>query len=371
VVYRIKMFDPVIEDDDIQAVVKVLKSGWLAHGPEVRAFEKEFAEYIGVDYAAAVSNGTVALMLALKALDIGPGDEVLVPDYTFIASATAVLMVGAKPVFVDVDIKTFNIDIDDLQDKITPRTKAIVAVHLFGHPANMKKIIEVVQDKGIIVIEDAAQAHGAEIMGKKVGSFGDVAIFSFYATKNLTTGEGGMIVSNNKSLIEKVKLLRNHGQTARYIHEILGGNYRMTSFQAALGRIQLRKLDKLNEIRRKNAQYLSNSLNTIKGVEVPYEESWAKHVYHIYAVKIWEYDRDCVRECMVKKGIEVAVHYPVPLHRQPLFRKLGYNECCKKAQLLAQVELSLPIHPKLKNEDLDFIAEVFKECLDICRKPES
>ncbi len=366
--YRIKLFEPVIEEDEIQNVVEVLKSKWLAHGPVVERFEEEFAKYLGVDYAAAVSNGTIALVLALKAFDIGPGDEVLVPDYTFIATATSVLMTGARPVLVDVDPRTFNISVDDVLNKITPRTRAIIAVHLFGHPADLKALQEIAQDKGLVLIEDAAQAHGAEAYGKKVGCFGDAATFSFYATKNLTTGEGGMVVSNDRRVIEKVKLLRNHGQIAKYIHEVLGGNYRMTSIQAAIGLAQLRKLDRLNERRRKNAALLTQLLSRIQSIGLPVEEPWAKHVYHLYAAKIVDADRDCVRECMVKRGIEVAVHYPIPIHRQPLFRKLGYGECCPNAVRLSQIELSLPVHPLLSEDDVRFVALTLSECIDACRQ---
>ncbi len=369
--YRVRLFEPVIEDDDVEAVVSVLKSGWLAHGPVVESFEKMFANYIGVEHAAAVSNGTVALMLSLKALGIGNGDKVLVPDYTFIATATSALMVGAIPVFVDVNYETFNIDIDDLQKKISETSaKAIIAVHLFGHPADIKAIKDIASDKGILLIEDAAQAHGAEAWGKKVGSFGDAAIFSFYATKNMTTGEGGMILSNNKQFIEKVKLLRNHGQVARYVHEELGGNYRITSIQAALGLTQLRKLDRLNEIRRRNAMILTNELTKLKGyVETPYEAQWAKHVYHVYALKLLpSVDRECVIKCMQSAGIETAIHYPLPLHKQPLFQKLGYKECCINSSVLSQRELSIPVHPKLSENDAKFVADVCKHCIQSCIK---
>ncbi len=365
--YRIKLFEPQIGDEEIAEVSRVLKSKWLAHGPEVEAFEREFANYLGVDHAAAVSNGTIALVLALKALGIGPGDEVIVPNYTFIATATSVLMVGAKPVLVDVEWQTFNISIEEVEKAITSRTKAIIAVHLFGHPANVKALKELCQDKGLYLIEDAAQAHGAEAYGKKVGSWSDVATFSFYATKNLTTGEGGMVVSNDRKIIEKVKLLRNHGQVARYVHEILGGNYRMTSFQAAIGRVQLRKLDKLNEIRRSNAQYLSSLLKDVDGIELPAELPWAKHVYHLYAVKILRANRDCVAKCMKEKGIEVGIHYPIPINKQPLFRKLGYgNECMPNSDKLSRVELSLPTHPGLTNRDIEVIAKELRLCLERC-----
>ncbi len=364
---RIKLFEPVI-DDDVEAVVNVLRSGWIAHGPEVELFEMEFAEYIGVSYAAAVANGTIALMLALKVLGIGQGDEVLVPDYTFIATATAVLMVGAIPRFVDVEYTTFNIDINDLQEKITNRTKAIIAVHLFGHPADVKALQDIAKDRKLLLIEDAAQAHGAEAWNQKVGSFGDAAIFSFYATKNMTTGEGGMVISNNRNVIEKVKLLRNHGQVARYVHAELGGNYRMTSIQAALGRVQLKKLDRLNNIRRNNAKKLNTRLSCLREyIELPYELPWAKHVYHVYAIKIKRAEyRECVQKCLDSNGVETAIHYPLPLHLQPLFQSLGYHTCCENALKLSKCELSLPIHPRLSNEDVEYIGTTLISCIMDC-----
>jgi perosamine synthetase len=362
---RIKMFEPVIEDEDIEAVIRVLKSGWLAHGPEVEAFEQEFAEYIGVKYAAAVSNGTVGLMLALKALGIKNGDVVLVPDYTFIASATSVLMIGARPRFVDVDVETFNIDVEDLLSKIDDKVKAVMVVHLFGHPADMKVLKEIAEDRKLILIEDAAQAHGAEAYGRKVGSFGDAAVFSFYATKNMTTGEGGMVVSDKKEVIEKVKLLRNHGQIARYVHIELGGNYRMTSIQAALGRIQLKKLDKLNSMRRSIAYKYNELLKNVDCIKTPVEKPWAKHVYHIYALKIVDsICRDSLYNCLTSKGIEVGIHYPLPLHKQPLFKSLGYEECCANASYLSSVELSIPVHPKLTDEDINIIVKSIRECIE-------
>ncbi len=364
---RIKMFEPQIGSEEINAVVDVLKSRWLAHGPVVEAFEREFAEYIGVRYAAAVSNGTVALVLALKALDVGPGDEVIVPNYTFIATATSVLMVGAKPVLVDVEPDTFNISVEEVQKAITSRTRAVIAVHLFGHPADVKALREICDDRGIHLIEDAAQAHGAEAYGRKVGSWGHVSTFSFYATKNLTTGEGGMVLSDDEQIIRRVKMLRNHGQIAKYVHETLGGNFRMTSFQAALGRAQLRKLDMLNDVRRRNAALLSSIVREIHGVEPPVEKPWARHVYHLYAAKILSSDRDCVADCMKNAGIEVAVHYPVPINKQPLFVKLGYGSLVLPvSEKLSRVELSLPVHPGLSEEDIARVGNALKECVEKC-----
>ncbi|RLG77333.1 MAG: aminotransferase DegT, partial [Thermoprotei archaeon] len=238
----IKVNAPYITEDEINAVIEVLKSGQLAHGPVVEEFEKAFSEYLGVPYTVAVSNGTVALYLALKALGIGEGDEVIVPDFTFIATASMVVAAGAKPVFADIDLRTYTIDPEDVKKKITKRTKAMIVVHLYGHPANMGELMDIAKEHNLYLIEDCAQSHGAEFRGIKTGSFGDVAAFSFYATKNLTMGEGGAVVTKSKEVAEKVKLLRNHGQISRYYHEVIGWNFRLTSIQAAIGLQQLRKL---------------------------------------------------------------------------------------------------------------------------------
>ncbi len=351
---------PIIEDEEIEAVIRVLKSGILAHGPEVEAFEREFAEYIGVEYAVAVANGTAALDLVLKAFDIGPGDEVITTPFTFIATANAILYQGAKPVFADIDPKTYNLDPNDVLEKITPRTRAIIVVHLFGQPADMKAFTEIAEDHKLILIEDAAQAHGAEFMGKKVGGFGHAAIFSFYATKNMTTGEGGMIVTNDRRIAERVKLLRNHGQTEKYLHIELGWNLRMTSIQAALGRVQLRKLDRLNEIRRRNAHMLTQKLSKIKGITPPYEDPRVKHVYHQYVIRVeddFPITRDELRKMLAEKGIGTDVHYPRPIFQQPLYQRLGYPQnICPNAIEASKRVLSLPVHPYVTPEDIEYIA---------------
>jgi len=365
----IKLFEPIIEDDDVDAVVRVLRSKWLAHGPEVEMFEKEFAEYIGVKHAVAVSNGTTALYLLYQAVGIGEGDKVAGPALTFVATASAAAMLRAKPVFVDIDLRTYTVDPDSLSEVLSEEVKAVVPVHLFGHPADMDKIAEVVEGKAL-VLEDAAQAHGAAYKGAKVGSLGDAAIFSFYATKNITSGEGGIVTTNRLDVAEKIKLLRNHGQTRKYYHVVLGGNYRLTSIQAALARVQLRKLDKLNEIRRRNAAMLTQALRELSDVVVlPSEAPWAYHVYHLYPVRLREEHTDArnkIVECLRSKGVEVAVHYPVPLHRQPLFRDLGQEKCCPNADLVAKTEISLPCHPGLNEGDVLYVAKVFSECVETC-----
>ncbi|HDD26357.1 MAG TPA: DegT/DnrJ/EryC1/StrS family aminotransferase, partial [Acidilobales archaeon] len=259
----IRVSSPYITDEEVELVRKVLLSRRLAAGPVVKEFEERFARFIGVKHALAVANGTIALELILKALSIGPGDEVIVPDFTFIATASTVLMVGAKPVFADIELDTYTIDINDVQNKITNRTKAIVAVHLYGHPANVKALKEICDDKGIHLIEDSAQAHGAKAFGKCVGSFGIASAFSFYATKNLTTGEGGMITTDDDNLANIIKLLRNHGQERRYYHVMLGSNYRMSEIHAAIGLAQLRKLEFMNRRREELAKAYTERLSNV------------------------------------------------------------------------------------------------------------
>ncbi len=362
---RIPIAKPVITDEDIEAVARVLRSGMLAQGREVELFEKEFAEYIGVDYAVAVANGTAALDIALKAVGVREGDEVITTPFTFIATANAVLFQRAKPVFADINPKTYNLDPGDVVEKITSRTKAIIVVHLYGQPADMKAFREIADDYKLVLVEDAAQAHGAEFMGEKVGSLGDIAIFSFYPTKNMTTGEGGMITTNNEEYARKARLLRDHGQTRKYLHEILGWNLRMTNIAAALGRVQLRRLDKLNRIRGENARMLTSGLEKIEGIETPYVDPRVKHVWHQYVIRVkreYPLTRDELREYLEKKGVGTAIHYPLPIHHQPLYRRLGYPpDICPNAIEASREVLSIPVHPSLSREDIEYIIDCIRE----------
>ncbi|CAB50073.1 DegT/DnrJ/EryC1/StrS family aminotransferase [Pyrococcus abyssi] len=356
---------PIIEDEEINAVVNVLKSGMLAQGKEVEAFEKEFSEYLGVKHAIAVTNGTIALDVALKALKIGQGDEVITTPFTFIASANSILFQGAKPVFADIDPKTFNLDPNDVLEKITSKTKAILVVHLYGQPADMKAFREIAEDHNLYLIEDCAQAHGAEFEGKKVGTFGDIAAFSFYPTKNMTTGEGGMVVTDNDELAERARLIRDHGQAEKYLHVELGYNYRMTNIAAAIGRAQLKKLDKWNEIRIKNAEILSRGIERIKGLTPPFVDPRVKHVFHQYVIRVeddYPLSRDELAKELRNRGIGTAVHYPVPVHHQPLYQKLGYpRDICPNAIEASRKVLSLPVHPAVSREDLDYIIRTLEE----------
>ncbi len=351
---------PKIDEEEIENVIRVLKSGIIAHGEVVREFEEKFRDYLGVRYSVAVSNGTVALDVALKACRIGEGDEVITTPFTFIATANAILFQNAKPVFADIDERTFNIDPDEVLEKITPKTKAIVGVHIFGHPFDVDAILEICEDHNLILIEDSAQAHGAEYKGRKVGTFG-IGCFSFYATKNMTTGEGGMITTNDDEIAKRCRLIRSHGEIGKYNHVELGYNYRMTNIQAAIGLAQLKKLDDMNEKRRKNAEYLNRHLK-VEGLIKPYEAKHVKHVYHQYVVRLTEdfpMSRDDFMEYLRRNGIGCAIHYPKPIYKQPLYVRLGFGDYrCPVAEEASLQVLSLPVHPALSGEDLRHIVEV-------------
>lgn len=354
----IALCKPVIDSLEADYVLQVLNSGMLASGEWVRRFEDNFSRYIGTRYAIANSNGTVALDIALKALNLKDGDEVIVPDFTFIATANSVLFQGSKPVFADIDRKTFNLDPEDVAERITSKTRAIIGVHLFGHPFDVKAIGEICEDHHLSLVEDCAQAHGAELKGQKAGSLGDVGCFSFYATKNMTTGEGGMVTTSDEELKRRLDLIINHGQSQKYLHTTLGYNYRLTNLQAAIGLAQLEKLDGFNEQRIRNADRLTKGLN-LPGLRTPFKEADAKHVYHQYAVLIedeFPMSRDKFMEYLSGKGIGCAIHYPYAIHMQPFYKSLGYrSEQCPVAVEASARVLSLPVYPGLNDEDMDYI----------------
>ncbi len=362
---KISIAKPNFGKEEEDAVKEVLESGILASGPKTRLFEKEFAEYIGVEHAVAMTSGTVALDVALKTLNIGPGDEVITSAFSFIASSNCILFQNAKPVFADIDPKTFNIDPSDVAEKITAKTKALIPVHLFGQPANMDVLMKIAEDNGIALVEDAAQAHGAEYKGQKAGRIGDVGCFSFYATKNMTEGEGGMITTNDPKLADKARLLINHGQSRKYHHETLGYNYRITEFCAAIGSVQLRKLDGFNMKRIENASLLSNGIRGSTGLTVPHVDKDVKHVFHQYVVRVEDsycLDRDELADRLTEHGVGVAVHYPVPIYRQPFYQALGYSEtACPNTEEACSRVLSLPVHPLVDKKDIEYILDVLKE----------
>jgi len=350
---------PSVGREEIAAVTAVLESGMLAAGSRVAEFERAFSGYCGTPHAVAVNNGTAALHAALLAAGIGPGDEVIVPDFTFYATASSVLMCGATPVFADVDEKTFNIFPQEIENRVTPKTKAVIAVHLFGLPFDVPAVQEICRRHNLLLIEDAAQAHGALLGGKRVGSFGDLACFSFYATKNMITGEGGMVTTKDKVLYDRLRLVINHGQSKKYLHTCLGYNYRMTDIAAAIGLVQLQRLPGFNEKRRNNAEYYNAHLSA-KGLVVPFTPPGMQPVYHQYVVRLtreFPMDRAGFMEYLKENGIGSAIHYPIPLHRQPVFGKTSDPDPCPVATRLAASVLSLPVHPSLEKDQLAYICE--------------
>ncbi len=329
-------------------------------GQDVVDFERAFAGYVNARYALGVNSGTDALFFGLLSLGVSCGDEVIVPAFTYIASAFAVTYTGAKPVFVDIDDRTFNIDPKKIERAITKKTKAIMPVHLYGQSADMDLILDIAAKHGLKVIEDAAQAHGTEYRGRKVGALGDVGCFSFYPTKNLGAfGDGGMIVTNKESLYEKLKKLRDYGRTSRYIHTSMGYNSRLDSIQAVFLNEKLKRLDKWNKMRVEAARHYANSLEGVEGVLLPREEKYGTHVYHIFAVRVK--NRDAVQEGLKKAGIASMVHYPVPLHLQEVYAGLGYkNGDLPVAEQICNEILCLPIYPHIKKGQLTLVANTLK-----------
>lgn len=350
----ISIAKPLIGDEEKQAVLEVLDSGVIAQGPRVAAFEEAFAAMCGVKHAIATTSGTTALHTALLAHGIREGDEVITSSFTFIASANSVLFTGAKPVFVDIQPDTFNIDPALIEAAITTRAKAIMPVHLFGLPADMDAIRAIAEKHNLIVIEDACQSHGATFNGGRVGSFG-TGCFSLYPTKNITSGEGGMITTDDEALAESCKVIRQHGMRRRYYHDELGFNFRMTDIHAAIGLAQLGKLEKFNAARRQNAAFLSEHL---KGVGVPVEPEGCQHVYHQYTIRVPDGKRDALLEHLKQKGVGSGVYYPVPVHQQTYYtQELGYDQSLPVTEQAALEVLSLPVHPALSAGDLETIVD--------------
>ena len=348
---------PQIGEEERNAVLAVLESGQLAQGPVVEAFESEFAAWCGARHAVAVNSGTAALHLLLLAHGIKEGDEVITTPFTFVASANAALFVGARPVFVDIESDTYCLDPSRVEAAITPKTRAIVPVDLYGQAAQIPELRAIAERHGLVLIEDACQAHGAAIGAMKAGALGVSASFSFYPTKNMTTAEGGMVTTDDPDVAAKVGVLRQHGASHRYHHDVLGYNFRLTDIAAAIGRAQLAKLDRFNEIRRRNASVLDEGLAGIPGVVTPRERRGYRHVYHQYTVRI-EHNRDRFQERLLELGVGSAVHYAVPVHRQPLYVELGYGDVSMPAsEAAASQVLSLPVHPGVTESDLDRIID--------------
>ena len=343
---------PTMGREEEEAVLAVLRSGQIAQGARVAELEARFAAFVGTKHAVASTSGTASLHLNLLALGIGPGDEVITSPFTFIASANAILYVGATPVFADIHPCCYNLDPRAVEAKLTPRTKALLPVHLYGNPANMPALMEIAQRHGLAMVEDAAQAHGAAIEGRRVGSFGS-GNFSFYPTKNMTSVEGGMLTTDDDWLADRAQKFRNHGQTDRYRHELLGYNLRMSDIHAAVGLAQFDRLAAYTEARQRNARYLDEGLRGV--VETPHVRPGYAHVYHQYTVRIPDGRRDAVAAALRERGVGTGVHYPTPVHQQPIYLERGYRDSLPEAERAAREVLCLPVHPALSEADLETI----------------
>lgn len=372
----IPLSDIDIGEEEVKAVSEVLRSKWLSMGPVTQEFEDKFSHYLGIKHSFGVSNGTAALHIANKVLGIGPGDEVITPSLTFVATANASLYCGAKPVFADISgLDNLNISPDDILEKITSKTKAITVVHYGGYPCEMDVIMEIAEDHNLKVIEDAAHAPGAEYQNKKCGTMGDVGCFSFFPNKNMITGEGGMIVTNDSDLAEKIRTIRSHSMTTltwdrhkghAYSYDILdlGFNYRINELASALGQIQLFKLEKNNNKRKNIVKEYIKQFNAIKDISIPFMDHEGKSSYHLFPLILSEpISRDEIMVELKKMGIQTSVHYP-PIHLFSYYQKnLNINVSLPKTELISQQGLSLPLYPTLKNEDLAYVCKSLKNSL--------
>jgi dTDP-4-amino-4,6-dideoxygalactose transaminase len=346
-----------------QAIQEVIESSAFAGGRFVAAFEEDFAAYCNIPYAIGVGSGTEALWLSLLACGVGAGDEVITVPSTFMATAEAITHCGARPVFVDVDEYTYTMNPDALKPALTAKTKAIIPVHLFGQPADMDPILDFGRTQGLPVIEDACQAHGATYKGKRVGTFGDTACFSFYPGKNLGAfGEAGAIVTSSAELAEKIRILRDHGQERKYFHSLVGWNCRMDGIQAAVLRIKLRQLEAANQRRRNHAAQYDRGFREFEGVITPAQAAYARHVYHIYAIRVS--NRDETIRSLTDQGIATGIHYPVPVHLQEAYQTLGYTRASFPiAERCAAEFVSLPMYPELTQSQIEQVIEGVKEAV--------
>lgn len=344
------------------AVLGALESTQFILGPNVNQLEKEVADFCGVKHAIGVASGTDALHLAVRALDIGAGDEVITPSFTFIATAESIAYVGAIPVFVDIEPDTFNIDVSKIEAAITDRTKAIMPVHLFGQPADMDEILSLAQKHNLRIIEDCAQSFGAEYKGKMTGAMGDAGCFSFFPSKNLGCyGDGGMVITDSDDVAQRIKTLRNHGSKVRYYHHEIGYNSRLDDIQAAVLRVKLKRIREYNENRRKNA-HLYNKYLEGSGVTVPFEDDKGVHVFHQYT--LLSEKRDDIHKALGEAGIASAIYYPVPLHRQEVFKDAGFADASLPVtEDVAKKCLSLPMYPELEESAIEEICSVIRKVL--------
>lgn len=370
---------PQISDEEVALVAQTIQSKGFVEGKNARALEKEFAEFVGVKHAICAVNGTAALLLAMEGLNISPGAEVITSAYTFIASANAIAFGGSIPIFADIDPGTFNIDPEEIEAKITSKTKCILPVHIFGLPADMKTISDIAEDHNLMIIEDACQAHGGRIEGKHVGSFGDVGCFSFYATKNMITGEGGMIVTNNDEVAERIKSLKNHGRGASggYYHYLIGYNFRLADPLAAIGLVQLRKLPKMLEKRRKNAEAIRKTITELEAIRTQKIPNGNTHSHYICAsiLEDLNYTIEDIINKLNEHGISSRQIYSIPCHKQPTYlngiKRWRWNEYVKypdyskvtlpNTEKVANFHFEIPIHPGVTNEEITFIQNALSD----------
>jgi perosamine synthetase len=360
---KIGMAEIKLTEAEIEAAVRVLRSGALRQGKECNAFEEEFAARVGAKFAVTSANGSAALHLAYLAF-LQPGDEVLVPSFTFMATASMVTMSGGKPILCDVDPQTFLLDLEDAARKVSPRTRAISPVHLFGNAFDIDALQAFARKHDLVIVWDAAQAHGTEYRGKDVGSFGDFVAYSFYPSKNMFVGEGGMTCTDNEEYATKLRYLRTHGQTGKYLHTMLGLNYRMTDVEAAIGREQLKRLDEMLVIRRRNADILNQGLAAVSGLHLQRITPNSRHAWHQYCVVVepeaFGCDRDILAQRLDEKGIATGVHYPRGLHQQPIFEKLYGKSHLPHTEDLAKKILALPVHHGMSPEDAQRVVAAVK-----------
>jgi perosamine synthetase len=375
-----------ISEEEKKAVLEVLESQLLSSlaGKVVETFEKEFAEYIGVKHAIAVNSGTAALHIAIASLDIGPGDEIIVPPFTFIATASSIIHNNAIPIFADIDNKTYTLDPESVEKNITNKTKAIIPVHLAGVTANMDLLLEIANDHNLFIIEDACQSHGAKYKGKKVGSMGELGTFSFYPSKNMTTGEGGMVTTNSNKLARQCRLLRHHGEPYWYTYNRLGWNYRMTEIQGAIGRVQLKKLDEYVKIRNANAQYLTEAVNQINGIDAPYIPDYCEPAYNYWIGRIHPELIGLDKDQFTSKFPRSKILYPKPLYETKLFQqKIGYPKGCPWScpfygkemdytalklpvvEKVAREIFALDIYPGITTEELDDNIKIMRKLANV------
>ena len=363
---RIPMVDLVAQYRDLQpqlepAFLGALNAAQFILGPNVQAFEKEAAAYLGVQHAITCANGTDALHLALLAADIGPGDEVITSPFTFIATAEAIAYVGAKAVFVDIDPRTFNIDVEQTRRAITPKTKALLPVHLFGQPADLTPLMDLAKKHHLQLVEDCAQSFGADIKGTKTGAMGDVAAFSFFPSKNLGCyGDGGMVTTQSDEMAEKLRMLRNHGSKVRYYHDIVGYNSRLDELQAVVLRAKMPFIDRYNQERRRVAHRYTAGLAGLN-LQTPFEDGVGLHVYHQYT--LLSDDRAVIQQALTDQKIASAIYYPVPLHQQKVFASISAGSHFPVTESVAERCLSLPIYPELSNEAIDEVCAVIRQAL--------